>query len=76
MIKIWVLLMLMSMPNQPSVKYNAFVYPSEEECLAVKKEYNATYHNRPQSYKNSVVTEAFCVPFDSFPIIGLNQSGA
>ena len=42
MIKIWLLLMIISMPNEKSVRYN-----------------------------NKLKSEAFCIPFDSFPITGL-----
>jgi hypothetical protein len=27
------------MPNAPSVKYNGFIYPSEEECMVARYEY-------------------------------------
>ena len=32
MMQIFFLLMIISMPNQPSVKYNASIYPTEQEC--------------------------------------------
>ena len=36
MIKIWFMLVLISMPHAPSVKYSGFIYPSEEECEMAK----------------------------------------
>ena len=33
MIKIWFMLVLVSMPNAPSVKYNGFIYPDVEVGL-------------------------------------------
>ena len=38
--------MLMSTPNQPSIKYQAFIYFSEIECLYAKEEYINTYNNK------------------------------
>ena len=34
------------------------------------------YEQKPQEYKDRVVTEAFCLPFEAFPIKGLNKTGA
>jgi hypothetical protein len=73
MIKIWLLLMLISMPNQPSVKYTAYIYPSEDKCLVARDGYNLAYEAKTQDYKNRVKSEAFCIPFDSFPIAGIQS---
>ena len=71
MIKIWLLLMIISMPNEKSVRYNAFVYPTEEQCIIARDRYNFAYKEKPQEYKNKLKSEAFCIPFDSFPLTGL-----
>ena len=71
MIKIWLLLMLISMPSQPSVKYTAYIYPSEEACVVARDGYNLAYATKDQEYKSRVKSKAFCIPFDSFPIAGL-----
>jgi hypothetical protein len=68
MTKIFLLLMIMSMPNQPSVKYNAYLYFTELECFEAKEKYMQIYNNKDQEYKNNMVTEAFCIPFNSFPL--------
>ena len=73
MIKIWLLLMIISMPGEKSVRYNAFVYPSEDKCLVAKDKYNLTYKAKPQDYKNKLKSEAFCIPFDSFPLTGMHS---
>ena len=44
MIKIWFMLILISMPNAPSVKYNGFIYPSEEACEEAKYALMETYN--------------------------------
>ena len=46
------MLVLFSMPNAPSVKYNGFIYPSEEACEVAKYELMETYNNRPTEYKS------------------------
>ena len=63
--------MLISMPNQPSVKYTAYIYPTEERCIVARNGYNLAYESKDQNYKNTVKSEAFCIPFDSFSIPGL-----
>ncbi len=76
MTKVFLLLMLMSMPNQPSVKYNAMIYFTEKECIIAKEGYMKNYNNRDQEYKNRIVTNAYCIPFDSFPLTSMNKIGA
>ncbi len=72
MIKIWFMLMLFSAPNMPSVKYNGIIYPTEEECLSAQAAFLNLYEAKPKEYKDLVKTEAFCLPFDAFPIQGMN----
>jgi len=71
MVKIWLFLMLMSTPNQPTVKYNALIYPTEEECLAARESYMEAYEAKSREYRDGLVTEGYCVSFDSFPIVGM-----
>ena len=73
MVKIWLLLMLMSTPNQPSVKYNAAIYPTEEACLEARGGFIGAFEAKPQEYKDIRRTEAFCIPFDSYPIKGMDS---
>ena len=76
MIKIWFMLVLFSMPNAPSIKYNGFIYPNEEECQIARYELHETYNNKPTEYKSATAMNSYCVEFDSFPIAGLNNTGA
>jgi|TARA_R110000851_G_scaffold120893_1_gene249362 hypothetical protein len=73
-IKIWFMLVLMSAPNLPSVKYNGILYPTEEECLSAQVEFLNMYESRPQTYKDSVTVDAFCLPFEAFPIQSMNYN--
>ena len=66
--QIFFLLMIMSMPNEPSVRYNASIFPTEQECYQALDKYINAYDSRPQDFKDKMVTEAFCIPFESFPI--------
>ena len=75
MIKIWFLLVLVSMPNAPSIKYNGFIYTSEEECQVARYELHEAYNKKPTVYKETTVIDSYCVEFESFPIIGLNKTG-
>ena len=70
------MIMLMSAPNLPSVKYNAVLYNTETECLDSLASYLNYYEAKPQEYKDRIKTNAFCLPFDAFPIKGLNKTGA
>ena len=71
MVKIWLFLMLMSTPNQPTVKYNALIYPTETECLAAREGYMEAYEAKSLEYREGTPTESFCIPFASFPIVGM-----
>ena len=68
--------MLISVPNQPSVKYNAVIYFTEQECLIAKNGYMEAYANKDQEYKDKLITNAYCVPFDSFPLTTMKSTGA
>ena len=73
-VKIFFLLMIISMPNMPSVKYNAMIYPSETQCLDARNGYMDAYAAKDLEYKSKLKTEAFCIPFDSFPILGIHTT--
>ena len=71
MVKIWLLLMLLSSPNQTTVKYNAAIYSTEEHCIAARKVYTEAFEAKTEEYKLTMKTEAICIPFESFPIKGM-----
>jgi len=58
----------MSSPNQPTIKYNGILYITEVECESARADYMDAYENKKEEYKNTIVTEAFCVPFDAFSL--------
>ena len=71
---VFLLVMLLSMPNQPSVKYNAVLYFTEQECLKAKTEYIREYNNKDIKYKSRVKTEAYCIPFEAFPLSTMQKT--
>jgi len=73
MIKIWFMLVLISMPNAPSVKYNGFIYVSEEECQTARYELLEAYNSKPPEYKSITSINAYCTEFESFPIAGIKN---
>ena len=62
------------MPNASSVKYNGFIYPSEEECQVARYEFYEAYNSKSTEYKLATKVDAYCIEFESFPITGLNKT--
>ena len=75
MIKIRFLLVLISVPNSSSIKYNGFIYPNEGECKVAKYELHETYNNQSTEYKSVTLIDSHCIEFKSFTIKGLNKTG-
>tara|TARA_R110002012_G_scaffold290367_1_gene483974 strand:- start:110 stop:340 length:231 start_codon:yes stop_codon:yes gene_type:complete len=73
MIKIWLLYLLISMPNMPSVRNNSFIYPTEEACMQALADYLNIYESKSLEYKENLKTTGYCLPFDAFPIQGMNK---
>ena len=73
MTKIFLLLMLFSVPNAPSVKYTASIYFTEQECITAKLNYMKFYNNKSEDYLNVTKTNAYCIEFESF---SLNSIGS
>ena len=74
MIKIWFLLVMMSVPNATSVKYTGSIYPTENDCMQAQIGLLNSYEAKPQSYKDNMLVDAFCLPFDAFPVEGMNYN--
>ena len=67
------MLVLFSVPNAPSVKYNGFLYPTEDECQMARYELFEVYNSKPTEYKVVTLMDAYCIEFKSFTIPGLNK---
>ena len=72
-VKVWLLYLLISMPNMPSVKNNSFLYPNEEECMQALTDYLNIYESKPAEYKENLKTTRYCLPFDAFPVKGMHK---
>ena len=66
---VFLLLMLMSSPNQSTIKYNGILYISEAECIIARDDYMDAYNNKGRDYNDKITTEAHCIPFNAFPLI-------
>ena len=73
MIKVWLLFIMISNPGLPSVKTQSFLYADEHSCMTALADYLNIYEAKPLEYKNNMVTMAYCLPFEPFPIQGLNS---
>ncbi len=72
-VKVWLLYLLISMPNMPSVKNNSFLYPNEEECMQALADYLNIYESKSAEYKEKLKTTGYCLPFDAFPVKGMHK---
>ena len=72
-VKVWLLYLLISMPNMPSVKNNSFLYPNEEECMQALVDYLNIYESKSAEYKEKLKTTGYCLPFDAFPVQGMHK---
>lgn len=73
MTKIFLLLMLFSVPNAPSIKYTASIYFTEQECIIAKENYMTVYNNKSEDYLNVTKTNAYCIKFESFPLNSISS---
>ena len=64
------------MPDLPSVRYNAMIYANEIQCLDARDGYMNAYAAKDLEYKSKLKTEAFCIPFDSFPVTTMKNTNA
>tara|TARA_R100001086_G_C11810523_1_gene251400 strand:- start:912 stop:1142 length:231 start_codon:yes stop_codon:yes gene_type:complete len=76
MVKVFLLLMLMSSPNQLTIKYNGILFKSEADCITARDGYMDAYKTKEEQYKDSIITKAFCIPFDAFPLVKTKGIGA
>jgi len=73
MVKIVMAIIITSMPNWPSVRYQGYIYPDMETCV----EYNQIMIDDFKSYArsqgdNEIHFDSFCFEAQSYPIEGFN----
>ena len=69
MVKVFMAIIITSMPNWPSVRYQGYIYPDMETC----ESYNQIMIDDFKAYARSVGDEpihfqSFCFEAESFPI--------
>ena len=70
MIKIWFLLVMMSMPNAPSIKYTGSIYPTENDCIraGLTESYEILYADgnftKEQINKLQLYAKYTCTPIE------------
>ena len=72
MVKVFLLLMIISMPDMPSVKYNALLYSTMEECIVARDGYMSAYNNKDKAYKDKLISDVAWLEFKTFPVKGLH----
>ena len=60
MIKIWLLVAFMSSPEWPSVRTQAFVYPTEGTCVQAQVDFFNFYEMQPEIYRKTTLVAAPC----------------
>ena len=59
-----------------SVKYNVYLYQTEDECVNAQANFMNYYEKKSDDYKKITVVDTHCIEFESFPIARFNPSGA
>ena len=62
---------MMSIPNAPSIKYTGSIFPTEDDCIEAQLSFLNAYEAKPQDYKDVMIVDAFCLPFNAFPVQGM-----
>tara|TARA_B100000427_G_scaffold298347_1_gene279296 strand:+ start:996 stop:1223 length:228 start_codon:yes stop_codon:yes gene_type:complete len=71
MFKVWLLVALLHTPSMPSVKYQAHIYGTEQECYESLAEFLNIYEKKSDEYKQYTKVDGHCLEFESFPIARL-----
>jgi|TARA_R100001224_G_scaffold101799_1_gene73505 hypothetical protein len=69
MIKVFMAIIITSMPNWPSVKYQGYLYPDMDTCLASTEMYVQNYKEYAKSQgDHDAHFDSICFEVDSYPI--------
>ena len=74
MIKIFISIIIMSMPNWPSVKYYGTLYTTLEECQAGNEAQEQSYLYQDKILERDAHYEMFCLEIESYPIEGMEET--
>jgi len=73
MIKIFISIVVMSMPNWSSVRYIGTLYPTLEECEMANEMNKEGYILQDEVFEREVHYEMFCLEIESYPIPGYGE---
>ena len=74
MSKIFISIIIMSMPNWPSVKYYGTLYTTLEECQAGNAVQEQAYLYQDKILERKAHYEMFCLEIESYPIEGMEET--
>ena len=74
MIKVFMAIIVTSMPNWPSVKYQGYLYPDKDTCLTSTEMYVQQFKNYAKSqWEYEAHFDSICFEVDSYPIKAFNN---
>ena len=74
MIKVFMAIIVTSMPNWPSVKYQGYLYPDMDTCLPSTEMYVQQFKNYAKSQGDyEAHFDSICFEVDSYPIKAFNN---
>ena len=74
MIKVFMAIIITSMPNWPSVKYQGYLYPNMDTCLSSTKLYIEQFREYAKSQGDyDAHFDSICFGVDAYPIEGFNN---
>ena len=74
MVKVFMAIIITSMPNWPSVKYQGYLYPDEETCIESTKIYVEEFKDYAKRQgDHDAHFSSFCFQIESYPIEGFDN---
>jgi hypothetical protein len=74
MIKVFMAIIITSMPEWPSVKYQGYLYPDMQTCLESTEMYVQNYKDYASSQGDTqALFSSICFEVDSYPIRAFND---
>ena len=74
MIKVFMAIIVTSMPSWPSVKYQGYLYPDMDTCLTSTEMYVQQFKDYAKSQGDDKAHfNSICFEVDAYPIEGFNQ---
>tara|TARA_R100000655_G_scaffold96564_1_gene139107 strand:+ start:605 stop:835 length:231 start_codon:yes stop_codon:yes gene_type:complete len=75
MMKVWLMVAFIHSPQMPSIKYQAYLYETEDQCMENLVLFKNSYEYKSQIYKLTTKADAHCLEFESFEIKRFKKTG-